>query len=104
MFLPRAIYPSLKEHLKTKHITVITGMRRTGKTTLIQQLLEDVPSKNKLYLDLERLDNRELFAEKNYDAVIHALEQRGLNPKEKMHLALDEIQLAKNIPSVVKYL
>lgn len=104
MFLPRAIYPALKEHLKTKHITVITGMRRTGKTTLVKQLLEDVPSKNKLYLDLERLDNRELFAEKNYDAVIHALEQRGVDPNAKIHLALDEIQLAHNVPSVLKYL
>lgn len=104
MFFPRSIYPSLKEHLKNKQMTVITGMRRTGKTTLVKQLIEETGSKNKLYLDLERIDNRELFSQANYDSVIRALEQRGLNPKEKVYLALDELQLAPNLPSVLKYL
>ena len=36
----RSIYPQLLEHLSKKQITVITGMRRTGKTTLLKQLME----------------------------------------------------------------
>lgn len=100
----RKIYPSLKNHLKSSHITVLTGMRRTGKTTALRYLMGEVESKNVLYLDLERLDHRELFAQKNYDAIVLMLEQLGLNMRQKAFLFLDEIQLVKNISSVLKYL
>lgn len=79
-------------------------MRRTGKTTLVKQLLADIPAENKIYIDLERIDNREIFSEKNYDSVLYTLEKRGLDTKNKIYIALDEIQLAHNIPSVLKYL
>lgn len=49
-------------------------MRRTGKTTLVKQLLSDIASDNKVYIDLERIDNREIFSEKNYDAIIYTLQ------------------------------
>ncbi len=101
---PRKLHASLKEHLSGKQITVITGMRRTGKTTLVKQLLSDIAGDNKVYIDLERIDNREIFSEKNYDAVLYTLQQRGLNIKKKATIALDEIQLVHNIPSVLKYL
>ena len=104
MYYQRKIHSGLKKHLKKKQITVITGMRRTGKTTLVKQLLSDIISDNKIYFDLERLDNRELFSEKNYDSIIYALKQRGLNFNRKTYIVLDEIQLAKNIPSTLKYL
>ncbi len=104
MFYPRKIYPELKKHLKIRQISVITGMRRTGKTTLLKQLLSEIPSKNKLYIDLERLDNRDLFAEKNYDNIIRDLASRGLKTSEKMYLAIDEIQIFPQVSSVLKYL
>ena len=104
MFLPRKIYPELKKHLKIKQITVITGMRRAGKTTLLKQLLKDIPSKNKFYIDLERLDNRELFSQKNYDNILKELANRGLSTKEKIYLAIDEIQMFPPIAGVLKYL
>lgn len=101
---PRKLYPLLKEHLDSRQITVITGMRRTGKTTLLKQLLSDTASENKIYIDLERIDNREIFSEKNYDVIMQALQQRGINLKKKIYIALDEIQLAHAIPSALKYL
>lgn len=101
---PRKLYTLLKEHLASKQITVITGMRRTGKTTLVKQLLSDIASENKIYIDLERIDNREIFSEKNYDSIIYTLQQRGLDIKRKAYIALDEIKLSHNIPSVLKYL
>jgi len=101
---PRKIYPALKEHLKSPHITVLTGMRRTGKTTTLKYLMGELDSPNKLYLDFERLDNRDLFSQRNYDAIANSLEQLGLNLKKKAYLFLDEIQLVKNTPSVLKYL
>ena len=39
MFYPRNQFPELQAHLENKQITVLTGMRRTGKTTLIKELL-----------------------------------------------------------------
>lgn len=100
----RDICPELQKHSNHKQITVITGMRRTGKTTLIKWLLEQISSKNKLYIDLERIDNRELFDVKNYDAIIASLTRRGLSFAEKAYIALDEIQLTPNISSAIKYL
>ncbi|HLD22204.1 MAG TPA: ATP-binding protein [Patescibacteria group bacterium] len=101
---PRSIYPQLKEHLSQKTVTVLTGMRRTGKTTIVKQLLKEAPSQNVLYIDLERIDQRELFSEKNYDNIIRTLEQQGLRFTERAYIALDEIQLVKELPSAVKYL
>lgn len=104
MFYQRDILPELEAHLKNKQVTVLTGMRRTGKTTLLKRLMEvsDIPQK--IFFDLERLDYRELFSEKNYETIIYALTQRGIRFSEKVLIGMDEIQLVPNLPSVVKYL
>jgi predicted AAA+ superfamily ATPase len=104
MLHSRSIYTELKEHLLLKQVTVLTGMRRTGKTTLVKQLMADSDIRQKIYFDLERIDNRELFAEKNYENIILALIQKGIVFTEKVLIAIDEIQLVPNLPSVIKYL
>ena len=100
----RSIFPALKSALEDSRIVVLTGMRRVGKTTALRWLLEQVQSNNKIYLDLERLDQREVFQEKNYDNVIEYLRNRGFDPNAPMTVALDEIQFVPNLPSVIKYL
>jgi len=104
MFYPRKIYPELQKHLKNRQVSVLTGMRRSGKTTLVKKLLEEAESANKLYIDFQRLDNQDLFAQKNFDNIIAELEKRGLNRKEKIYLALDEIQLVPQAVGAIKYL
>jgi len=104
MFFPRLLYTGLKDHLNKKAITVLTGMRRVGKTTLVRQIFSEIISDNKVYFDLERLDNRELFSEKNYETIVSALQSRGLSFQKKLFLAIDEIQLNPNLTSVMKYL
>jgi len=104
MFYPRKIYKDLKRHLVSRQVTVLTGMRRTGKTTLVRQLLSEIKSSNKAYFDLEKVANRDLFFQKNYDNILLDLEQKGIDPKKKIFLALDEIQLLPEITSVIKYL
>lgn len=103
-YFQRKIYKELQEHLQSNDVTILTGMRRTGKTTLVQHLLEDIHSSNKVFLDLEKISNREIFLDKNYDNVVLALEKQGLNVHERMYVAIDEIQTLPNISSVVKYL
>ena len=104
MIYQRNIFFSLREHLGNRQVTVLTGMRRTGKTTLVKQLIAASDIRQKLYFDLERLDNRALFAEENYETIVFALKQRGIDFTERVLLAIDEIQLTPNLPSVIKYL
>jgi predicted AAA+ superfamily ATPase len=79
-------------------------MRRTGKTTIVRELLNQVSSGNKIYIDLERYDNRELFSDPNYDNIPVQLTRRGLDFSVKAWIFLDEIQLVPPIMSVLKYL
>lgn len=101
---PRKIYPQLEAHLETPQVTVITGMRRTGKTTAVKHLMGKITSTNKIYIDLERMDNRSIFDQENYDVILNSFGQLGLDTKQKAYVLLDEIQLVKNMPSIVKYL
>lgn len=87
-----------------KQVTVLTGMRRTGKTTLVNHLLSEIEGSNKLFVDLQNISNQELFLEKNFDNIIVQLRQRGLNFDERVYLAIDEIQLLPQIAGVIKYL
>lgn len=100
----RRIWEKLVAEIKTDEIVVITGPRQVGKTTTLKWLLEQIPSKNKLYFDLENLLDREIFETKNYDSLLLEFQSRGLSLEEKIYVGLDEIQLLENLPSVVKYL
>jgi uncharacterized protein len=102
--IERSLFPVLKKALSDRRILVITGMRRVGKTTTLHWLLDQVASPNKIYLDLERLDQRAVFQENNYDLVLNFLRNRGMDLDQPMTVACDEIQYAPNLPSVVKYL
>jgi hypothetical protein len=82
---------------------IVTGMRRTGKTTLLNLISEKIESKNKLFLDLENPLNRKYFETDNYESIKMAFEVLGLNFTQKAYIFLDEIQLAHNLPSIVKY-
>ena len=102
--ITRTLFPALQRALADQRVIVITGQRRVGKTTAARWLLDQAPTDNKLYLDLERLDQRAVFGESNYDLVLNFLRNRGLDPARPAYVALDEIQYAPNVPSIVKYL
>jgi predicted AAA+ superfamily ATPase len=100
----RKIYSELEEHLAKKQVTVITGLRRVGKSTALKHLYKVYASKNKVYLDLERMENRRILQLDNYKHIEQAIEAMGFDFKKPGLIALDEIQTVKNIPSVVKSL
>ena len=104
MNFKRKIFKDLEEHLQTKQVTVLTGMRRTGKTTLVKQLMEVATIDQKLFFDLEKISNRELFSYDNYDITIKEISKTGIDFSKKVLICIDEIQLLPNIPSVIKYL
>ncbi|MEI6410352.1 MAG: ATP-binding protein [Bacteroidota bacterium] len=100
----RISFTALEAHLFQKQVTVITGMRRVGKTTAVKYLLEKVLHQNKLYLDLERIEYRHLFGQQSYSDIERGLTQLGIDFSRPAVIALDEIQLVKAIPSVIKSL
>lgn len=104
MLYPRQIFKQLESELTTKEITVITGMRRVGKTTALTHLYDLVTSKNKIMLDLENPLHRKVFEEENYDAVWNNLKQFNVNNEEKAYILLDEVQNLPEVSRVVKYL
>jgi predicted AAA+ superfamily ATPase len=102
--IERSLFPALRKALSDQRVIVITGMRRVGKTTTLSWMLDQVLSTNKIYLDLERRDQRAVFQESNYELVWDYFCNLGMDPEQPMTVALDEIQYAPNLPSVVKYL
>lgn len=100
----RSSYKPLSEHLLQKQVTVITGMRRVGKSTALQYLLGQVSHGNKLYLDCERVEIRVLLNRPDYESIAEELQLKGLDFSKPCVLAFDEIQLVENLPSFIKYI
>ena len=101
----RDIFEKLERNLQTKHIQVIQGIRRSGKSTLfkllINHLSKTIDPEEILYINLDdpyftpyRDD-----ATKFYDIVQSA---KKLTQKEVRYLFLDEVQNMKGWESYVK--
>lgn len=103
MIKPRLIFNEIKQYFDSPEAIIITGMRRTGKTTLLKLIFEKIHSKNRLFLDLENPLNRKYFEEENYEKIKVSFEMLGVDFSHKLYIFLDEIQFVKNLPSVVKY-
>ena len=102
--IQRTIFPALLTHLSKPPVTVITGMRRVGKSTALKYLLSQVPHNNKVYLDLEKVENRFLFNQSTYKDIEINLAVEGIDLSQPAVIALDEIQLVKESTSIIKYL
>ncbi|ODS32612.1 MAG: hypothetical protein SCARUB_02264 [Candidatus Scalindua rubra] len=103
MIYKRLIYDDIKKFIKSPEAIVITGMRRTGKTTLLQYISDQIKSKNKLFLDMENPLNRKYVEDENYESIKTSFEFLGIDFNKKPYIFIDEIQFVNNIPSLVKY-
>lgn len=105
MIYARKLKKRIEAELDSDLAIIVTGMRRVGKTSLLKDIFEDLSSKNKLFLDLEILEHRKVFQEESLASVLKNLEILGLHMKKKpAYLFLDEIQLLKTLPSMIKVL
>lgn len=100
----RKIYPVLENHLSKKQVTVITGLRRVGKSTALKYLYDKAATNNKIYLDLERIENQNIFLQNSYKDIERSLELLGFDFSQPGIIGLDEIQMSKNSSSVIKAL
>lgn len=103
MIIKRDLYKKIKPYLNSKEAIIITGMRRVGKTTLLNYIYGRTKSKNKLFIDLENPLDQKIFEENDYKEIQNSLQSMGVNFQKKAYLFLDEIQFIKNMPSIVKY-
>jgi len=104
MIIQRELYQQIKLYLSSKQAIVITGMRRVGKTTLLKFIYDQIESENKLYLDLEDPLKQKYFEKDDFERIKSNLEAIGLDLEQRAFLFLDEIQVIKNIPQIIKYL
>ena len=104
MLYERELFKELIARIKEKEIIVITGMRRVGKTTLLQMIFDRIESKNKAFFDMENPLNQKIFEEENYDNIWANLKPFGVNNNERAFIFIDEIQAKPDITQVIKYL
>ncbi len=102
--IERTLFKDLLEHLSKPQVTVITGMRRVGKSTALKYLLSQVGHENKAYFDLEKIEHRYLFNQPTYKDIEINLAVEGIDLSKPAVIALDEIQLIKESTSIIKYL
>jgi len=103
MLFPRKLLKSLKEQINKPEIVVLTGMRRVGKTTILNMVYEKTASDNKVFLDLTNPIHQMIFEEKNYDNIWSNLKEYNVTSKKKAFIFLDEIQQKPDIVNVIKY-
>ena len=98
----RKLFPALEKHLTQKQVTVITGLRRVGKSTALKHLYNKCKTQNKIYLDLERIENQAIFLKNSYADIERDLELLGFDFAKPGVIAIDEIQMVKTTSSIIK--
>lgn len=104
MQFERKILKALRERIDTPEIVVVTGMRRVGKTTALRMIHDEIPSRNKTFIDIENPIDQRIFEEKDFNNIWANLQAYGISVREKAYLFLDEIQAMPDIVKAVKYL
>ncbi|MFQ5864745.1 MAG: ATP-binding protein, partial [bacterium] len=94
----------IEPHFAAREIIVITGMRRVGKTTLMQIIYDEIESDNKVFLDIENILEQKVFEEVDYNNIWANLQTYGIVKNEKAYIFLDEIQAMPQIVKAIKYL
>lgn len=103
MYYKRKVEKEISPHIKSKKAIILTGMRRTGKTTLFEKLYDDIPA-NKLWFDLENPLDVKYFEDPDYNDIYQNFLQEGLDKKKRMYIFIDEVQHFPEISKIVKYL
>jgi uncharacterized protein len=106
MYTRRHLESLCRKALDDRKILVITGARQTGKSTLVRELLAEVPDPEKLILNLDDpfLRDRLVGVE---GSLVRAMEEKAQRPwdaVERFILAVDESQKAPALFERVKAL
>ncbi len=100
---PRLLEKRIKEYLGCKQAIFILGARQVGKTSLLKRIMQYLPEKQTIYLDLERISDRQLI-EKGVDEFLAYLKFQGMDLKQRNYVFIDEIQYFNEFSGFVKVL
>lgn len=104
MFIRRPIVAAMEAYLHDPQAVVVTGMRQTGKTTILRHLYQLVKSENKAFFDFENPLHTRYFDLPDFDAVLPGLARFGIDARKKAYLFIDEVQNLPVVSRVMKYL
>ena len=111
MYIQRKLHQDIKEHLKRKEYTIITGPRQSGKTSLLQALFRELKNdqRNVNYITFE--DRDILSAVNSHPEEIFAFTprpekalNRSVSKDQPSFLMIDEVQYAADPSNFLKYL
>ena len=103
--LQRDVFKLLKTNLQTRHIQILTGIRRSGKSSLFAMLINELMKENKPKSILKlNLDNPLFFEIWDNPASIYSLIQTSekITGEKVEYLFLDEIQVVDKWETFVK--
>lgn len=104
MYYSRLIEPKIRENLDSDEAVILTGMRRTGKTSLAKKIFDDLP-KNKIWFDFENPLDVRYFEDIDYNDVYVNIANKGdLDKSKRIYVFIDEVQHYPEISKIVKYL
>jgi len=101
----RTVFESLKTNLQTRHIQVLTGIRRSGKSSLFAMLINELMEENKPKSILKlNLDNPLFFEIWDNPASLYKLVETAekITGEKIKYLFLDEVQVVKDWETFVK--
>lgn len=88
----------IRKLMDKEEVKIITGVRRSGKTYLLKQVIEElkekgIPDENIIYISFESSKYRKIKNDEELDEIVFNLTK---NIKGKIYLFFDEIQRVKN--------
>jgi uncharacterized protein len=100
--ITRKLFTSLHNHLKAKQYTIIIGARQTGKSMLMQQLVDKLVTENLPVYQLTLEDPQILTAVNDHpENIFNFMPRPG---SERLYLFVDEVQYAANPSNFLKLL
>ena len=101
---PRSIFKALKSSLELRQMSILTGLRRVGKTTLIFQLIDALLKEkvNPYHILYFSFDESQFSLDKILEYYEHTVLQQDLRAVPKIFVFLDEIQKLDRWPNKIK--
>ncbi len=89
--IPRPVYSNLVDSIELKEVTILTGVRRSGKSTLMYQMIDNLLKKgtNPKHILFVNLEDKKLAQDSLED--IYEAYRQNLNLDKPAHIFLDEI-------------
>ncbi len=101
-FVKREIENYLLEQIAKQNIVVLTGMRQTGKTTLLKYIKEHYFNTNSVYLSLDNPDYISYC--QSTVSLLNFIKLQRINISKDAFVFLDEFQFVPDIIQKIKYI